>query len=442
MRLARCGATWFAAFLLIAAGKDFYWGEAAADDKGADYGITGSWRANAATIIAKKGEKKTLAISEQQPLGVIVSDKTLTMRLGDKNLAEMPYMLDSKQMPRAIDLTFQGQDMAGIYELKGDRLRISLSEAKNERPKDFGAAGSDMDLLLHRFQGEPLMVINADGSDLHALLSMPEYTSCGSPQWSVDGSKIVFDAWRSVYGENYRDSHILVVNADGTSPADLGDGTLPSWSPDGKQIAYSRYSPNGGIWAMKADGTDTRSVNTDAWCASWSPKSNELAYTISKGDGWDICVHDSTTQKQRFLLDEANSEGEAAKITGIIGSLYWSPDGQWICFRGRLSDESSEVVIINAQGQSKGFRILLSDKSDGVKELNNYFSWSPDGKQILAPLRMEGNTNLQLYFLDPDAKTPPRKLAGLDPSVRYYGSSWSADGKKIVLVFWPGAAAR
>ena len=51
---------------------------------------------------------------------------------------------------------------------------------------------------------------------------------------------------------------------------------------------------------------------------------------------------------------------------------------------------------------------------------------------------LEGDANLQLYIFDPEGKTPPRKLAGQDPSVRNYGSSWSPDGKQIVLAYWPG----
>ena len=66
-----------------------------------------------------------------------------------------------------------------------------------------------------------------------------------------------------------------------------------------------------------------------------------------------------------------------------------------------LPDDTSEVAIVNAQGQAKGFKVLLPNKAiNGVKDFNNYFSWSPDGKQILVPMMMEGDTNLQLYIFD------------------------------------------
>jgi TolB protein len=402
-------------------------GENAQDDKLAEQSIIGPWHADAVAIMSEKGTKKALPKNEQQPFSIIVSDKTLTMRVGDQKFAEMPYVSDAKQTPCAIDVKFQDQQMSGIYELNGDNLKISLNDSKKERPTNFGASDNDMDLVMHRFKGEPLMVINADGTELRTLLSMPEYTSCGSPEWSRDGSKITFDTWRSVYGEDFAKSHVFVVNSDGTSPKDLGDGTLPSWSPDGKRIAYGRYISGNSVWIMNADGSDVQLIDENGWSPDWSPKKDELAYTISGG----LCVYNLKTKERHNLLEKEYRQ--------VYWGLSWSPDGQWICFKGDLPDGSSEVAVVNAQGQAKGFKVLLPNKEiSGVKEFDRYFSWSPDGKQILAPLKMEGDANLQMFILDPEGKNPPKKLAGQDPSVRYYGTSWSPDGIKIVLTFWPG----
>ena len=189
--------------MLVLIGESPCRGENAQDDKQAEQSIVGPWHADAVAILSEKGTKKTLPKNEQQPFNIIVSDKNLIMRVGDQKFAETSYVLDSKQTPCTIDVKFQDQEMRGIYELKGNNLKISLNDAKKERPKDFGRADNDMDLVLHRFKGEPLMMINSDGTDLHTLLSMPEYTSCGSPEWSHDGSKITFDTWRSVYGEDF-----------------------------------------------------------------------------------------------------------------------------------------------------------------------------------------------------------------------------------------------
>ena len=292
-----------------------------------------------------------MPINEQQPFNVIVSDKTLTMRVGDQKFAEMPYVLDAKQTPCTIDVKFQDQEMAGVFELKGDNLKISLNNANKERPKLFGAAGNNMDLVLHRFKGEPLMMINADGTGLRTLLAMPEYTSCGSPEWSHDGGKITFDTWRSVYGEDYTKSHVFVVNSDGASPKDLGDGTLPSWSPDGKRIAYGRYISGNSVWIMNADGSDLQLIDENGWSPDWSPKKDELCYTIYRGQTPNLCVYNVKTKERRYLLEKDYRQ--------VYWGLSWSPDGEWVCFKGDLPDGGSEIAVVNAQGQAKGFKVLL-----------------------------------------------------------------------------------
>jgi uncharacterized protein (TIGR03067 family) len=423
-------------FLVIAAGPCK--GEVASKEERGEHSLVGPWHADSVALLSDKGGKKVFPKNEQQPFSVVISEKGMVMRVGAEKFAEMSYTADAKQTPAAIDTKFQGQDMPGIFGLKGDALKISLNDAKNGRPTDFGAKDNDMDLVLHRFKGEPLMVLNADGTNYRTLLSMPEYTSCGSPEWSHDGSKITFDAWRSVYGENHTASHVFVVNSDGTSPKDLGDGTLPSWSPDGKRIAYGRYVSGNSVWIMNADGSDMKLIGEGIWSPDWSPKGDEIAFTGSSPDsyaGYDnICVFDLKTQKRRYILDR--------RYRQVYWGLSWSSDGKWICFKGDLPDGSPELAIVNVQGQDKGFKVLVPDKGiSGVRNFDRYFSWSPDGKQILAPMTMRGDVNLQLYILDPEGKTPPKKLAGQNPSVRNYGSSWSPDGKKIVLTFWPGHPA-
>ena len=88
-------------------------------------------------------------------------------------------------------------------------------------------------------------MMDRDGRNLRPFVSHPEYTAHGSPAWNHDGSKLAFDAWRSVHGETYVDAHIFTCDADGTHLKDLGVGAMPSWSPDGNRIVFSNYNPPG-----------------------------------------------------------------------------------------------------------------------------------------------------------------------------------------------------
>lgn len=56
-----------------------------------------------------------------------------------------PFKIDAAAKPTAIDITGSDnfQSLKGIYELKGDSLKLCFSQStKAKRPKDFATAGS------------------------------------------------------------------------------------------------------------------------------------------------------------------------------------------------------------------------------------------------------------------------------------------------------------
>ena len=429
--------------LVGALGKYLCGGETDPNDNRAGQGIIGPWYADSVAILSEKDTKKVLQKNERQPFNIVVSDKTLTMRVGNQKLAETTYVLDPNQTPCTIDVNFHDQKIPGIYELNGNDLKISLNDAKKGRPTDFGAAENDMDLDLHRYTGQPLFIINADGSDLHQLPSTGEYLSCSSPKWSCDG-KIAYYACRKVFGENWRNgNHIFTIDADGSSPKDLGDGSMPSWSPDGKQIAFSRYS-TGGVWIMDADGSNKKLIEERVWSVDWSPKNQDEVAYIASADGLGVDIRSSTsgkivvrnlkTNEVRTLLDKQFSSSN--------WSLTWSPDGRWICYQAETPSGEPELAIVSAEGQSKGYKVLLpNDAIKHVQESSYYYSWRPDGKRLLTSIKMDGDDNRQLYLIDVEGKELPQKLAGQDPSRSNVLTCWSPDGKKIVFASAPGKPA-
>ena len=92
-----------------------------------------------------------------------------------------------------------------------------------------------------------------------------------NPQWSPDGSKILF-----VKGSvKDNEARIWVCDADGGNPKQLTKGedfndTDPSWSPDGKKIVFSSSRSeindvrNYDIYIMNADGSDIKQLTTNS----------------------------------------------------------------------------------------------------------------------------------------------------------------------------------
>jgi TolB protein len=387
--------------------------------------IVGGWQAVSVSMLLHGGERKTLT-GKDGTVSAIISDKKFTLHVGDTVIADMSYVLNPTQSPCAIDLKSPEGAMLGICARDGDELKISLNDEALGRPGDFDKEKNGMVLVLRQFSGQPLFVQNADGSDLRQLPATPEFLSAGSPEWSHGGSKIAFDAWRSVLGENSVSANIFTVNADGSSPRNLGPGAMPSWSPDDKQLTYCEYSPNHGVWIMNADGSDRRLIASEGWGSEWSPTRNEIAYTVYEESGAVLCIYDVIKNQRRKVLHKAYSQ--------IYWGLAWSPDGNWICFKGILPDGGRELAVVSADGEKKGFKVLLP--SSALPEVNNSvgtMAWDVTGKKIFVAMKTETDSVRQIYVLDFTGVKPPQLFRTFPADWPVNCMAWSPDGKKMVI---------
>ncbi|MGO8746150.1 MAG: TolB family protein [Thermoguttaceae bacterium] len=184
-------------------------------------------------------------------------------------------------------------------------LKIALNDLGKGRPKKLEACEADFFVELKRAEWNSLHVMDADGRNLQRFVTSPEYVWQGSPAWSCDGTRLGFDAWRSIYGATYVDAHIFTCKADGKELKDIGVGAMPSWSPDGKRIAFSNYDPRR-VWIMKADGTGRELIDSAGWGVRWCPKAEKIAYSMygAYGSGANIVVRDLATNGVTTLLDD------------------------------------------------------------------------------------------------------------------------------------------
>jgi Tol biopolymer transport system component len=175
---------------------------------------------------------------------------------------------------------------------------------------------------------------------------------------------------------------------------------------------------------MGEDGADRRLLNRAAWGAEWCPAADRIAYITYQGRA-NITVEELATGRRWTILD--------TRYSRIDQGMAWSPDGQWICFKGTTADRTPEMAVVHVEGQAKGFHVLLPKGMPGVQDILPTFAWRGDGKRILASLIGPGSSNRQLYFVDFERPAAPRLILGQDPARWNNDMAWSPDGKKIVF---------
>lgn len=215
-----------------------------------------------------------------------------------------------------------------------------------------------------------------------------------APGLSFESATLSLDGTQVAGNEVNRRGLVIVKVASGaTKRITSGDDRDPTWSPDGKWLAFARGDgepplKGQGLYVIRPIGTDLRLVKPGVVSTpAWSPSGGQIAFDLWTVNAWDA-ANEQWLHTKTSLAEIAPSGKSLRRLTvhswkparqGIDDlDPIWSPNSSLIAFQrtaGAGDSGGSSVYMIKASGSS-----LRRISPAG------YFaeptSWSPDSAQL------------------------------------------------------------
>jgi Tol biopolymer transport system component len=296
---------------------------------------------------------------------------------------------------------------------------------------------------------------------IRPLTSLADETS--EPSFSPDGNYVAFRR----EGSKVEDSGIVVKSIESDQLLPLTRNThdcCPVWSPDGRSIAFSRFSNKEfGIYTISSEGgrerrLDIGDLHPRRGELAWSPDGKTLAFggadsifllgledsTVHRltqspplSDDWGpafssdgqkvLFVRSRETGFPEEIMAVAATGGEATRITSehakILGPPQWSVDGQSVIF---ASDRGSHPALWR----------IPADASYAPVEINDS-GWYPAVSRRgfrLAYQRITRNLNIWQMELSSQTREQHILIPSTSETDQGPGPQFSPDGKKLAYM--------
>ena len=246
-----------------------------------------------------------------------------------------------------------------------------------------------------------LVISDADGQNIRNAMNSGEPII--SPSWSPDGKKVAYVSFEDRKPVIY--VHELATGRRIPLSNQKGNNSAPSWSPDGKKLAISLSKDgNTQIYSINADGTGlhrlTRGYTIDTE-TQYSADGRTIYFTSDRG---------GNPQIYRMSAEGEQVEG-AKRITykqGFVTSPRISPDGKYLAYIANIGGAFRLYILNLATGDSQALTDGSSDESPSFAANGRYvlYSMKVGGKRVLAAVSVDGNSKQVLSIPGSDVRQP------------------------------------
>jgi TolB protein len=246
-----------------------------------------------------------------------------------------------------------------------------------------------------------LVISDADGQNIRNAMNSGEPII--SPSWSPDGKKVAYVSFEDRKPVIY--VHELATGRRIALSNQKGNNSAPAWSPDGRKLAISLSKDgNTQIYSINVDGTGLQRLtrgNTIDTEPQYSADGRYIYFTSDRG---------GNPQIYRMSAEGEQAEG-VRRVTykqGFVTSPRISPDGKYLAYIANIGGAYRLYILNLATGDAQALTNGASDESPSFAANGRYvlYSTKVNGKRVLAAVSVDGNSKQVLSIPGSDIRQP------------------------------------